>query len=297
MANLGGLKICQDSRLKKMKKIIVSLAIIAVVGAIVVGATTAFFSDTETSTGNTFTAGSIDLKVDNECSYNGMKCVCTGDTCTWEGTNEPCYCTWGEKDLTDGDLFFNFADLKPGDHGEDTISLHVHDNNAWACAAIAITKNDDVDCTEPENEEVGGENGACNESNNNPFDGELAQNLYFVFWVDDGDNIYEPGEKILMDGPASDVIGGAVYPLADSDENNVGGNPGDPLVGCQTYYIGKMWCFGDLTWDENTTSTEWACSGASVDNKPQTDEVQGSIIFYAVQERNNGDFQCGDWTP
>ncbi|PIW76653.1 MAG: hypothetical protein CO001_00190, partial [Candidatus Portnoybacteria bacterium CG_4_8_14_3_um_filter_40_10] len=42
-----------------MKKIIISLSIIAAVAAIAIGATTAYFSDTETSTGNTFTAGSI----------------------------------------------------------------------------------------------------------------------------------------------------------------------------------------------------------------------------------------------
>ena len=44
---------------------------IVFVGAVVIGATGAFFSDTETSTGNTFTAGAIDLGVDNESYYNG----------------------------------------------------------------------------------------------------------------------------------------------------------------------------------------------------------------------------------
>jgi len=39
---------------------------IAAVAAIAIGATTAFFSDTETSTGNTFTAGVIDISVDNQ---------------------------------------------------------------------------------------------------------------------------------------------------------------------------------------------------------------------------------------
>ena len=58
-----------------MKKILLSLAIIAVVGAVAVGVTGAFFSDTETSTGNTFTAGAIDLKVDSEQHYNGNVCV------------------------------------------------------------------------------------------------------------------------------------------------------------------------------------------------------------------------------
>ena len=41
-------------------------------GAMVVGGTGAFFSDTETSTNNIFTAGSIDLKIDHSLStYNG----------------------------------------------------------------------------------------------------------------------------------------------------------------------------------------------------------------------------------
>ncbi|MBZ9577836.1 SipW-dependent-type signal peptide-containing protein [Patescibacteria group bacterium] len=48
-----------------MKKIAISLGIIGVVAAIVIGATTAYFSDTETSTGNTLTAGVIDIVVDD----------------------------------------------------------------------------------------------------------------------------------------------------------------------------------------------------------------------------------------
>ncbi len=47
-----------------MKRIIISLAVVGAVAAAVVVGTTAFFSDTETSTGNTFTAGTIDIAVD-----------------------------------------------------------------------------------------------------------------------------------------------------------------------------------------------------------------------------------------
>jgi predicted ribosomally synthesized peptide with SipW-like signal peptide len=58
-----------------MKKIYLSLAIILAVGGIIWGATTAFYNDTETSNGNIFTAGSIDLKVDHlKQSYNGDDC-------------------------------------------------------------------------------------------------------------------------------------------------------------------------------------------------------------------------------
>ena len=47
-----------------MKKIIVSLAIILVVGAVGFGATRSYFSDSETSTGNTFTAGTLNIELD-----------------------------------------------------------------------------------------------------------------------------------------------------------------------------------------------------------------------------------------
>lgn len=49
-----------------MKKVLISLAAIGIVAAIAVGATVAYFSDTETSTGNTFTAGTIDISVDGQ---------------------------------------------------------------------------------------------------------------------------------------------------------------------------------------------------------------------------------------
>lgn len=54
-----------------MKKILISLSIIAAVGAVVVGATTAFLSDTETSTGNTFSQGTIDISVDDQNPWTG----------------------------------------------------------------------------------------------------------------------------------------------------------------------------------------------------------------------------------
>lgn len=69
-----------------MKKILLSLGTIVAIGAIVAGGTIAFFNDTETSTGNIFTAGSIDLKVDHlRQTYNDVDC----ETCSasiWSST-------------------------------------------------------------------------------------------------------------------------------------------------------------------------------------------------------------------
>jgi predicted ribosomally synthesized peptide with SipW-like signal peptide len=57
------------------KQILISLSVIAAVAAVAVGGTMALFSDTETSNGNIFTAGAIDLKVDHTyASYNGEEC-------------------------------------------------------------------------------------------------------------------------------------------------------------------------------------------------------------------------------
>ena len=49
-----------------MNKILISLLVIGVVGGVVAGVTTAYFSDTETAVGNTITAGTIDIEINDE---------------------------------------------------------------------------------------------------------------------------------------------------------------------------------------------------------------------------------------
>jgi len=49
-----------------MKKILLSLLTIALVSTVAFGATKAYFSDSETSTGNSFTAGTLDLTADGK---------------------------------------------------------------------------------------------------------------------------------------------------------------------------------------------------------------------------------------
>lgn len=281
------------------KKIIISLITISVVGIIAVGGTIAYFSDTEISSGNTFTAGSIDLKVDNECSYNGVKCICpqgAGRCCfdadgqgDCDSNEETCYCTWEEKDLED-EVFFNFADLKPGDWGEDTISLRVENNDAWACAYLVDWEDTENGCVDPE-KEAGDD---CETNTGNPY-GELAENLEFAFWWDiDGDNVYEPddGEWLFGDiNTAEGLISEGVLTIVDRNPLY----PRDPLEGGKKYYIGKVWCFGDLAWDD--TDKKWTCDGSGVGNKAQTDKLTGTIKFYVVQARNNSDFVCPTTPP
>jgi len=267
-----------------MKKIILSLAIIAVVGAIVVGATTAFFSDTETSTGNTFTAGAIDLKIDNTCHYNGGECVCNNDNvCTWNGgpyNGEPCSCTWLSKDL-DGDVFFNFNDVKPGDYGEDTISFDLTSNPAWACVYVENIVDTDNTCVEPEVEAEGSD---CAPTN----DGELDENLHITAWLEtDCDNVLDSGEEIIVDNKLlSNYIDGQtsfVIPVADNSDDSLRGN-GVPLP--QGHYcVGIAWCLG-------TVKADGSCDGTNVGNEVQTDKVGANLKFYVEQARNNSGFTC-----
>jgi predicted ribosomally synthesized peptide with SipW-like signal peptide len=53
-----------------MKKIILSLSVIALVAVVAVGVTRAYFSSTATISGNTFTSGSFALKIDNDPNPN-----------------------------------------------------------------------------------------------------------------------------------------------------------------------------------------------------------------------------------
>ena len=244
-----------------MKKILYSLLSIGVISTIVIFASNAFFSDTETSTGNILKAGKVDLLVDSSCSYNGQASSECG--------------TWDSKNLT-SEKFFHFSDVKPGDYGENTISLKVEDNPSWLCMAITPTANDDVSSNEPELKETG-------EILNNPsdlWDGELKQNLKFHIWADVceippavvGDNIFQDGcDKNITETLSDDPV---TIALADSAKNVFTGNAG-PINGNHKYYLGFGWSLPD-----------------TVGNITQTDSFAADISFQAEQSRNNKDFVC-----
>ena len=221
------------------KKLLLSLMTVGlVVGGAVLG-TRAFFSDTEKSTGNTLTSGSVDLQIDYDGSYNGESIP-----------------GWSFTDLTN-EKFFDFSDLKPGDYGEGTISLHVIGNDAHGCLTIDNMHDNDNGLTDPEMEAGDSDDGVDN--------GELANEIHFFAWADDGDNIWESGEAMLFsntEGPASDVLDGKTYPLGELDG---------------TSYIGIYWCYGSMTVDELNHAL--SCSGSGVSNQSQTDTLSADITF------------------
>jgi predicted ribosomally synthesized peptide with SipW-like signal peptide len=263
------------------KKILISLSVIAVVAVIAIGGTIAYFSDTETSTGNTFMAGTLDLKVDNTCHYNGMVCSeqgyweeeeC-GSSTYKELIGQPCTCTWVAKDLN-GDLFFNFTDIKPGDYGENTISLHADYNDAYVCAIIDGLTNYENDCSEPESKV----DLTCGEPNTTgKGSGRIQDYIRLQIWRDNGvgepgqiigscDNVYQQGEIILVEDTVINNNSGAweLY---------------SPALGALK---------GDTT---ECIGIAWSVPGET-GNIIQGDELVANISFYAEQARNNGDFRC-----
>jgi len=281
--------------------------------ALVVGASSAFFSDAEHARGNTFAAGVIDLTVDNESYYNGNKCenVGTTEAPDWQWVGEsvypepgtPCTTSWELDDLSNGHLFFDFTDVKPDDEGEDTISLHVTTNDAWACMNVALTSDDDASSAEPELSA-----GDQEDDEDNVWDGELAEHLEFVWWADDGDNVLEDGEALLSDGvetlydlaTSSGVFSVA---LADAADNVWSGQGGVPLDAGTTYYVGKAWCLGTLSEARLTDDSDdgplvrgtgVVCDGTTIPdvNMLQTDSATLDVSFFTLQARHNDDYRC-----
>jgi len=100
------------------KKILISLSVIGIVAAIAIGGTIAYFSDTETSTGNTFSTGTIDIAIDSQNPWTGH----------WD-----------------------IADMKPCETGYINFEITNPGNspvNIWK--QITNVTTDDGDITEPE---------------------------------------------------------------------------------------------------------------------------------------------------
>jgi len=106
-----------------MKRILLGVAVIGTIGGLALYSTNAFFSDTEASTGNTFTAGKLDLKVN--------------------GQDNPTQ-------------IVSFSDLKPGDDLIFNKTLLSDDNPAWVWLHLKDLLNGQGIQTEPEIQEENG---------------------------------------------------------------------------------------------------------------------------------------------
>lgn len=228
---------------------------------VVVGVTYAFRTE---ATGFTFATGSFNLKIDSKA--------------TWNGVLQP-QSTWALKNLVPGvDKFFNIDDVKPGDQGEATISFHVN-KDAWICLDFENLKEKENGVNEPESHA---------DNSVGTTTGELADGTEFFAWYDDGDNLFEVGEKPIF-GTSTDkqaatkVLKDKTYVLADSLSGNA-------FPANQTKYIGLQWCAGDMV--VNVATAVITCDPTTLGNEAQTDSFSVDIGFRAVPKKDNKNFHC-----
>lgn len=160
-----------------MKKIFFKLSIIAVAAVFAIGATVAYFSDTETSAGNTFEAGTIDIAV------NGQN--------PWQGTG-----------------YFTIDDIKPCNvNYKEFLINNVGKNEADVWKRVKLASYGGGEMTEPECEAENGiwdsQNQSC--ADNTPED-NIAEVIIYGMEVE-GTPIIEEEDNIKM----SDVGGCWMY--------------------------------------------------------------------------------------
>jgi predicted ribosomally synthesized peptide with SipW-like signal peptide len=153
------------------KRVILSLSIIVAVAAVVVGATGAWFSDTETTVGNTFTSATLDLTVDG-----------------------------GNVNV----VAFNNYSVKPGSQPKHKFTL----NNTGGLAGYLdieniVVSSDEHICLDPETDA-----GDATCGNPGLGKGELADVINLRLYIDYGcDGSYSSGDVYFYNGLASGVAG------------------------------------------------------------------------------------------
>ncbi|MDP1707158.1 MAG: TasA family protein [bacterium] len=207
------------------------------------------------------------LHIDGECGQEFEESV--------PGFQQACR-LWTEKDLGDGDTFFNFGDVKPADWGTNVISLHVSSNDAYAC--LIVSNKDDKENTLLGPEVADGDSSTVGNPNGM---GDLSNYLNVFTWKDtDGNGIYDTGESSIA-GPVSLSGVGSIASLDTSSSY---------LTATTTQNVGLVWCAGTLA--TPVPGSPFVCNGSGMGNIAQSDSFSASLTAYAEQVRNNSGFTC-----
>ncbi len=223
----------------------------------------------DASTGYTFSTKGIDLKIDSVSYYNGQSVPSA---------------TWSAKDLNPTvDKFFNFPDVKPGDFGCTTISLHVKNQDAWMCLDFKNFESSENVQNEAEYDyDANGDN-----------DGELAKQTHLFAWLDNGNGKYEPkSEKSLFgDGPknsAVDLLDDKTYTIGDS-------GAGGSCKPNTTRYVGMCWCAGTISVDKKYGKI--TCDPSGMGNESQTDKFNVDMAIRALPVTDKPKYLCSEDKP
>jgi len=240
------------------RKMLVGLGAVGVASAGAGLGTTAYFNDTESFENNTLTAGSLDLFVNYDASYDSDGTVVNqAETAA------------GEQDGTPAGMFYDLEDVKPGDSGEVKFCFEIVDNPSymWACGDLSQAENG---INEPES--------AVDDT---PDLGELGDSIVasLAYCDEDGEPLAD-GE--IVSGSLVDVIAAISSGAALDGDGMAGLVPGEqaeyadvvePDEG-EAFITGPCVC---LSWEIPTT----------VGNEIQSDSLTMNFEFHAVQSRHN----------
>jgi len=280
------------------RKVLAGLGAVGVASAGAGLGTTAYFNDTESFNNNTLTAGELDLKLDYKSTYLGGpgrlddvvdmgypdaedlgdgrylldQAPSPADMQAWEDLvtgEEFDFCSpEADEFLVNGDGIpvFTLDDVKPGDSGEVTISLHICDNPAYLYLAGELTENLENGQSEPELDAEGEDTDGV---------GELADAIEVCVWYDeDCDNVYEPtgtGERQELE----------VALVSDTSGSMSGANL-SALQAAATSFV------GNLSSPDEAAAISFA-SGASLDQELTTtyQNVINAINNYTASGSTN----------
>jgi len=186
-----------------------------------------------------------------------------------------CADVFGERDIT-SEKYFNFEDMKPGDYGRNIISMHVYNNDAWACLIIGNKNDNENVLIDPEKP-----------TDITPAVGELSKYLMLFAWRDDNNNgIYEPPTETAIGTYTLGTNLVDKLPVFDSQTGT------GPLIASNLKFVGLAWCVGTINVDGGTGAI--SCNGSGNQDDAQTDIFTASLTAYAEQWRNNAGFQCAN---
>jgi len=152
-----------------MKKLITSIGIVGVVAAIAIGATVAYFSDTETSTGNTFSAGTLNLTVNDKDGQNVV--------------------------------LFNLSNLRPGNQPEGSYKIkNVGSINGYLDIENISVESYENNCIEPEQE--AGDTSCGTGADQGELDDVLNLRMFLDY---NGDGYISTGEPVFFNGKVKDL--------------------------------------------------------------------------------------------
>jgi len=160
-----------------MSRILISFMTIALVGALIGGGVYAYFSDTETSTGNVFTAGTLNLAL-TDASDDGTE----SETATW--------------------VFSDIAPGTPGGGARLTITNAGSMTGYLDLSSVTVTNAENYDLTTDEAEAA-----VDGDTSDATGGGELGANLLVQIWIDaDNDGLVGGGGGTLTEE--------SIYPAA-----------------------------------------------------------------------------------